>query len=456
MKEDYIENKLKDKFSNYSPSYDATEMWANIDNALGKEDEGSRKFIWFILIGVLIGMTSLLVWNGNNTEMTSITETSSYKEDAINESGQVLNFSDADTESIVSSQKNDIADSAENIAAKKEVVEASEEVLSRNESLDAASLAISEAKGEEPIMDESKITLTAVENSSVNLPSVDDFSERLSLDILGKLPIIQAMALANVNDIYSIDAPFLLTDSKRYYAKWDVNFNIGGGFVFSDLSSNDATGNALAQLRNDLETDNDSYSTEIGIGFHLSEHWRVGIDIGYNQYYTSSRITSLDVNTVTLEDTLSITHTPNGVTVSTGPRDFISTVSRTHERYNKYQQIYLPVTIAYNNNFNTKWGYSLSAGYAPTLWSSVTGYDQDEDDIAYSLSTDVDQRLRDLISNRIVLSSRINRTLSNRGAIYFGLRAMPDLSGIYQSNFNIQKKNHLIQLNAGVVFPINF
>lgn len=465
--EHHIEKKLQEKFKSYSPIYDASSMWADLDKELDKDDKGKQRFLWFILPGLTIIITAFFLLPINNQQQTVA--------DTIITESSVTNFAQQDeapatlaTESVLRPKSSESqaqpngatmqsamqqtsnlqASTLEYVPVKASSVR--QPVTKVNKRITYGAQAITErtieSKTAETMMTKSKQIGVPLNSQTDNLLNLE-LMPHLSLSALVVEPYLPQISLSPISQ---------LVKQSHDFNRWLVNINVAGGLLQSQLSSRAAGAGSLVNLREQIEFDNESYGASVGITYNLTTHWSVNLGLGYQLYYTSGELASVESELITKTDTIAIINGVNGEQVINGPREFLSTTRMTHLRYNKHQQAYLSVCVAYANSFNEKWGYRLGMGYAPSLWTDISGYEQDHNDLVYSITIDSEERLKARGSNRLLFYSRLTRQLEKGSQIYLGLSAMPDVSGIYKSTNNIQKKSHLLQLNASLAIPLNF
>lgn len=457
MRQEQFEKDLRSKFKNYSPSIDEAVLWSEIEQALPNKTKERALVYWFLFPILLIAFGFYFFSDGNFVTDERLEIVAS--EAVINQNLETNNSNeDTQVELIVDTDTPQLESNSFKI----------------NESKDlTSSLIVSKkARVEFSDIDVELVTEKVAEKfveysdkaSGKYLSEVINNSSSIVKPLASKVSLVAALPqVANRFTGLSLEARDFdkalkteVFDSKETSTRrWFLDWSLGGGILQSAFSSQFPEASGLETLRTNNEQQFETFGTTVLVNYRLNQNWSLGLGLAYTKLVTGSEIESITTSEISLIDTSAVYYNGVSTTIETGPRDFIETTTRLHQRYNTYSQLTIPVKIYYSNQINNSWGYRMGLGYTHSVWSKASGYDQDLNQLAYNLTVDGEKRLRKNGSNRLILESSMTYTRAQK-SMYFGLTYLPDLNGIYVDNYLIQKKIHLLHFNAGVIIPLNF
>ena len=460
MNYENYDNNLRTKFESFAPSGDESAMWAEIEAALPKK-KNRKYFFFFTLAGVVVLAFALGYYIlDKSVEQTAvstmITKPTSNKSlgvksrDGDREEQEVL-------EAIITNEKRSTdkelekshSERDDKLAAYASSLEKTIPSLSGYQTKTTSivkavanqtslgsrlSLGVRESKADDKVA-KTKDVLMPATALSIIAPHLYELERELSLN--WNIVDVPEIAIAK-------DSP------------WSMDITLGGGLTQSVYTVNEPSGANLANLRENLENDLEALGATVSLQYRLSDHWTFGLGLTYLTQVVSSEVLSTSTAITSKVDTTAIFHTAQGVQIETGPREFLETTQRTHLRYQRSQQLLLPISLKYSGSISNAWGYQLGVGYGLGLWSTYQGLLQDPLDQDYDLGTDIDNRLESRGSDRLLFDTHIIREIAGFGQLKFGVNYLYDLNGRYNDNQSIQKQSHALQLSGGLIIPLKF
>jgi len=450
MNQEQLEKKMQDAYQNYSPQLDQSEMWSEIDRALGEEPRKKKTLLWFFLSILFIGCNLFFINNYKQNEEKISTPINSQKE-LTSDTKKLDTPYNSNKKKEVLLKTNSTIESEVHSGQSMSVIEKPEEKnfdalinIEGNNSKVTIS-PIREVRNLEKSVTQNTIALTRKSSSNI------------IVDQLEKIPSLQFGLTRIVNEYkLAISNNSIENIEEDENSPWNLNIGMSYGMVSSDFVSNDAMGDDIINLQKNNVNDDHLLSMDGTLLFDLHPNWSIGFGFDYNRIVTNGLYTSSSQYNTTLTDTVLIIYNATGKTIEYGPREFVVKSTKTYRRFNKYHQILAPIKIQYQNSLNDKWGYQLVAGYAFSLWSKNKGFDQELNDMEYSIDTDVDQRIRKSKHQKLIFGTHMTRSFMHEGEFYIGIQYVKDLNGIYNNNYLIQKKMNALQIKAGIAIPLNF
>lgn len=442
MNYDNYDNKLRAKFESYTPSVDESAMWANIEKELPSPSRDNNYL--FVLIGlVVLGSVCVLAYSKLDTNSNTSTSATLNKEHIQLEVASIeVQKGDAIISDVETQDNNRVLATGANTVD-------SDQTLAHTVGQNEKSVVINNAEPYKYTGSEKTIVLSSQvqkDHTPVDSPisgidesvllATNNLVEQITnLSILPK----RNFGLSFSDRILELNFGFHKEHFDLRISKWAFDWGVSAGKTTSLYKVNGTGGNEIVNLRERLETDLESLSSQIGVQYNLLHNWSVGLGLMYLTQVNSSEVAEVTERQFSMLD-----------------RQFLETQKITHLRYQRTQQLLLPISLKYNKEVTEKWGYQLGVGYAYNLWSDYRGILQDQAEQVYDLSTDVDGRLDQKGSDRLILETNITRRLADFGQLKVGVNYLQDLKGRYRSDYFIQRKSHAIQLSGGLIIPLNF
>lgn len=193
----------------------------------------------------------------------------------------------------------------------------------------------------------------------------------------------------------------------------------------------------LLASRMSSESPLENWSLGLQSTWRLADKWSVGVGALYLHQQSQSI-----VNSVT-----EVTETVDNLT---------GQIRRTTSRYSRQvrrRALLLPVTLHHYLLGGRNWNVEMQGGLVYNAWQKTSGHEQDQNDLSYDLSQDEDARLRKA-SHRVLLGSHYSKQLKEGLQMNLGLLYLPEISGLYDSELLIQKKQSSLQMTAGISISI--
>ena len=370
MNQNNYENNLRSKFESYAPSVDESALWAEIESALPKKK--NRKYFFFFAIAGSLILTLAITYAllDRQTERTTVSENYSMKD----------NYEDKEAVVEQTTAQNTVESQ---IRPGKATTGMFEEAITRNDSRAYNSGRITKPALFAPTLSETipsyssnqEINTSVVRRKIANRATSQMVLETTSNGVVGVKTITKTSGdriLHSPVTALDIIVPHLFSDERTFDLNWDVvdfpeisvprrspwslDVALSGGLTQSVYSMMTPDGASLVNLREGLERNLETLGANISIQYRLADHWTFGLGLSYLTQVVSSEVVTTTTAIMSREDTTAIFHTSEGMIIETGPREFLETTMSTHLRYQRSQQLLLPISVKYSGTIEGAWG----------------------------------------------------------------------------------------------------
>lgn len=389
MKNNDIEKNFKNKLESYeSFEGDKMAMWANIDRELDEKKE--RKFIWFWLFPILLGILGASWYIFGKNQSTVIEHTST------NNISQQDTYSDIDSKKDTDNKlnsKNERTKKTENNTFTGE----QEIAINKNKSSETKTIQQQQIENNNSSKLELKLFNTTSLSSDISNKREQDLTnskelvqvkpEKEESKILKKelavqyLPVLESPFLGRVDDVPVIDTVMLWKASKDKKSPWSIRLGGGVNSMTTGFNNSSTFGEVHLQTLSpqlgwnfifELEKtfSKDMYLTS---GVHFNRNW---LRFNYNSTISSQVV----LNDIVIR---------YDINLSTGDTTFISgdtTLSRVTTRdiqhHNQYDKLKIPILMGKRWRDN-RFSYGGAVGIGLDFWLKQSGRYLSEDEFGF-------------------------------------------------------------------------
>jgi len=237
--------------------------------------------------------------------------------------------------------------------------------------------------------------------------------------------------------------------------KWSLNVGLEYADLHQSYSSRSPEAEVLSNLRNTLESSFESLGVSAMLEYNLSPKISISSGIEIYRYQTSSINTSFFTQLENIPDTIAVFNRPTGTFTEISEQVIDIASSRRWLRYTTSTNLTIPVLFYHKTPINNSNFLKIGGGIRKGVLNRTRGYEQDLDFTEYNLEIDIDNRLRAAGQDHLVLSLHWESRLNKNSTLLVGLRYLHDVTGVYNSNFQIEKKLNHIGLQLVYSLPIN-
>lgn len=231
------------------------------------------------------------------------------------------------------------------------------------------------------------------------------------------------------------------------------------GIGYALLNPNYSTSNPefreLIESRRNLEKTLESISLYSNFKMSLSRSFSLSLGIEFYRFRTSS-VTTRSTDTIEeIPGVVSIFNRSGGTIEEEGAIQVLNQTEQTWQRFNTSTNLAIPLQLFYRRHIGSFNSLQIGVGYRKGILNRTRGYEEDLVTGEYSLTTDDENRLRITGQDHAMISASWLFHLRTGQDLSIGLRYLHDMTGIYNSNIEIQKKLHHIGLQTSIQLPIN-
>ena len=267
-------------------------------------------------------------------------------------------------------------------------------------------------------------------------------SDIKSLNVNYKLPALSNERLIQVEK------------EAEHTGQLDLNIHTEYSVLIQQHIASSPENETLAILRNSLENTFESLSIGANLEYKIRRNISISGGVDIYRYQTGSFTTAVTDELRTALDTIALIQTNSGPITELGDRLFNITKTQRWRRITTSTNISIPLIISYHKDISPQSNISLGLGYRLGISTQTSGYEQELNATEYNLGEDSEDRLRTNGQNHGILSINWNRRFKQKTKIAIGLRYLYDISGIYNSNVELQKKLHQLALRLTYSLPL--
>ena len=483
------EESLKGKLSQYTHDIDDSDMWDNIEPHLPKKSK--KRIAWFIF-GFSLLATTLIAWKYTTPSVNSITQqlntdlTTSFELESGLYNQSQNNATQVDLENddksihpnvqtidsptrtnttssnlirpILSRSANSKNITYQQNANNLDRLPTQQSQFSNNSAysynLSSKTKTSSTLSLQNNTLLSSQLKSQSEVNSTPNRQAVIIQSkEAIGLADRSVLDLLSIEPLAISNSEYSPEGSLVAhTDNKNN--RWYLRLSL----EYADLKQSHMAVNpesqTLTNLRSTLENTFESISIGAHAEYQLNQDFSVSAGLEFYRYQTSSINSQFFEDIIEFQDIIAVFERRNGTTTEVEQGIFTATNTRNWRRITTSSNITIPFMINYHIGLTENNSLTLGLGFRKGILNWTRGFEQDLDLTEYNLSTDLENRLRSSGQDHVLFNLNWKTQFENNSSFSIGLRYAYDQSGIYNSNFSIQKNIHHLGIQTSYALPL--
>ena len=408
MNRKQFENKLVDKFDEFSPKYEAnSKMWENISSELSKKRK-RRKAI--LLPFFILGLSSLFIWQPsfvkeNNASDLPFTDSNSRIPSIIHENQS----SSAEMEMASIPLKNTSKftfSNKTNIQSVEQVVKYARVYVSTSSSSTIAIAPVNYNVSYDP--SQSGSSQTAIYSTSVerSFDTEVSYSQIKNQGVfVAQLPLLPLQNISFSNEYinrHRLDT-FLLSDlqntdlaisnESQKRSRFSAGFSFGINSLKSSYDLNDQSFASVLDGRMNSERTDLQYYAGLQLEYDLTPKWSIQSGINFYHFQDESFKVSMDTQVDTLENFQRVEQTSTGMDTTILGAAFISNTTKSEFRnYTNRQLLSIPIVLVYNTALSQKSSLGIGLGLENTIFSNIQGVEEDLNGRVYDLSLDSESR----------------------------------------------------------------
>jgi len=408
MNRKQFENRLADKFDEFSPEYEVnSKMWDNISAELPKK-KNRRKFVLIpLLIFALLG---LFFWKSSSLKQHSVSGIS-FTNSNTEKSRLLIENQDS---TVVIKEISEVLTNTAKLNLLNENMRQSVKILAQNDEFmrsanGSVKNAISPIKNiipSEPTElkpSKSKLFSKSINNSSDDIVSQNHINNQGFT--MSKMPLyplqnivfnidnlkVNRLDVLLYSDLKNI-LPIISNPSKKK-SKFSAGLTLGINNLKGNYDLNDPSFASVLTSRENSERTDPQYFAGIQIEYNLSPKWSLQSGINFYHFQDESSTVSVDTQIDTLENFQRVEQKLNGADTTIVGTAFITNTTNTEFRnYTNRQLLSIPIVLVYNAKLSQKSSLGIGLGIEKTILSNIQGVEENLNGTFYDLSLDKESR----------------------------------------------------------------